>query len=76
MKIAPSISSPYFFYPSSKHQSRHAVRWQTATRQEQPAPTPESGDELAHKQEFVCGAILALSSASTVLLCLWQLAVS
>ena len=75
MKVTSTISAPYFFYPgTSPH--RRSVRWQTATRRANPAPSPETDDELTRKQEFVCGAILALSSVSTVLLCLWQLAVS
>ncbi len=74
MKLTSTFSNPSFFYLGANH--RRPVRWQATTRREQPAPTPESGDELAHKQEVICGAILALSSVSTVLLCLWQLAVS
>ncbi len=73
MKLTSTIASPYFFYPGANPR-RRSVRWQVPTRRESPAPSPEAGDELARKQEVVCGVILAVSSASTVLLCLWQLA--
>ncbi len=75
MKITSTLSAPYFFHPGTSPR-RRSVRWQAATRRANPAPSPETDDELARKQEVVCGAILALSSVSTVLLCLWQLAVS
>ena len=74
MKATSTLPHPSFFHLDASH--HRAARWHSAPRREAPAPTPESGDELARKQEIVCGAILALSSVSTVLLCLWQLAVS
>ena len=73
MKLTSTVSAPYFFYPGTS-QRRRPARWQAATRREKPIPSPEDDDELANKQEVVCGVILAISSVSTVLLCLWQLA--
>ena len=75
MKVTSTLTTPSFFYAGTAHR-RGSVRRQNVARREKPLPSPESDDELSRKQEVVCGAILALSSLSTVLLCLWQLAVA
>lgn len=72
MKMTSTINTPYFFYPGTTSQ-RRSVRRQPATRTERPFNV-ESSDELAHKQELVCGAILGLSLVSSVVLSFWQLA--
>ena len=73
MKITTTtLSTPYFFYPGTVTQ-RRPVRRQAATRVERPTQI-ETSDELARKQEVVCGVILGLSLVSSVVLSFWQLA--
>ena len=74
MKLAANVPVPYFYYPSAAA-SRRPARRKTAVRRETFTPIEES-DELAHKQEVVCAAMLGLSLVSTVVLCMWQLAVA
>ena len=75
MNITSTIPTPSFFYPGTSKRRRPAVR-RAATRVQRPDFSPDTDDEQTRQQEVVCGMILALSSVSTVLLCLWQLAVS
>ena len=71
MKFTSTIQTPYFFYPGASSDRRPARRRITVRPV---VPTPiETSDELERKQEVVCGAILALSLVSTVVMCLWQL---
>ena len=72
MKLAANVPVPYFYYPSAVASRRRPARRVTAVRREPLTPIEES-DELAHKQEVVCAAILGLSLVSTVVLCMWQL---
>lgn len=72
MKLASTVPVPYFYYPSTTAARRPARRTVTVRRPQ--ITRLEENDELAHKQEVVCAAILGLSMASTVVLCLWQLA--
>ena len=75
MNITTTVPTPSFFYPGT-NSCRRSAGGRTATRVQRPSVSPDAEDEQARKQEVVCGAILALSSVSTVLLCLWQLAAS
>ena len=68
MKLASTVPVPYFSYPVAT-----AARRKTIVRRPQITSLEES-DELAHKQEVVCAAVLGLSLVSTMVLCLWQLA--
>ncbi len=74
MKVTSTIASPYFFYPGTSSR-RRTVRRPVAVRVNRPALI-ETSDELARKQEIVCGAILGLSLVSSVVVCFWQLAVA
>ncbi len=68
MKLASPVPVPYFYYPG-----RTTPRRAVTVRRPQTTPFEEN-DELAHKQEVVCAALLGLSFISTMALCLWQLA--
>ena len=73
MKLATNVPVPYFYYPGTTTTRRQRVRRLVATRRPVLTSLKES-DELGHKQEVVCAAILGLSFVSTMTLCLWQLA--
>ena len=73
MKLATNVPVPYFYYPGVTTARRQRVRRQVAVRRAAPTPIEES-DEIAHKQEVVCAAILGLSFISTMVLCFWQFA--
>ena len=73
MKLATAVPVPYFSYPDTITTRRERSRRVVAARRPQPTLLDES-DELDHKQEVVCAALLGLSFVSTVALCMWQLA--
>ncbi len=74
MKVTSTFPSPYFVYTGTSS-VRRSVRRQVTTRVQRPTLI-ETSDELARKQEVVCGAILALSLFSSVVVCFWQLAIA
>ena len=73
MKLTSTVPVPHFYYPGATTARRRPAR-RAVIVQRPPVTLVEENDELAHKQEVVCGAILGLSFLSTMALCLWQLA--